>query len=326
MKRKYLIFVLIALALLGLGSWRVLHSKNKAKPAEAEKEHEHHEDKEDHHGGERVKLTAEQLANANVKIEQAGVAKIKTTLPVYGKVAPNEETLARVMPRFPGIVKTVKKRLGDQVTSGEVLAQVESNESLKVYDVASEITGTIISKDITLGEFVKDDKTIFVVANLDTVWIDLSIFRQDFGALRVKQPVELHAGEGHVSGEEHIHATIDYISPYGSEGSQTMLARCVVRNPEGNLKPGLFVDGEVVTGEVDVAIAVRNSALQTLEGKTVVFVQEGDGFEAREVGLGVKDKDRVEVTHGLEPGDKYVAENSFIIKAELGKGEAEHEH
>ena len=329
MKRTHIIIILIGLT-LGIGGC------SKPQPADAgkaEKGHEEHgegghdhEEEKDTPGAERIKLTPEQLTNAKVKIEEAGPAKIKTTLPVYGKVAPNEEALAHVMPRFPGVVKAVRKRLGDKVTSGEVLAQIESNESLKAYDVVSEISGTIISKDITLGEFVKDDKTIFMVANLETVWIDLSIYRQDFDALRPGQPVELHTGEGHVSGEEHIEAKVDYISPFGTEGSQTMLARCVVPNPKGALKPGLFVDGEIVTGEVEVGIAVNPGALQTLEGKTVVFVAEEDAFEAREVQLGVKDNEHVEIISGLLPGDRYIAENSFIMKAELGKGEAEHAH
>ncbi len=240
----------------------------------------------------RVKLTPEQLANAHLTMETAGPATIETLVSVYGKVAANEEALARVVPRFPGVVKTVNKRLGDVVRRGEVLARIESNESLKVYDVTSEIDGTIIQKDITLGELVKDDKTIFTVANLDTVWIDLSIFRRDFGALAVGSRVEFHTGEGHVADEQHIRAKVDYISPFGSEGSQTMLARCVVPNPEGILRPGLYVDGEIVTGEVQADVAVRNGALQEIEGTTVVFVQEGDAFEAREVELGVKDNQR----------------------------------
>lgn len=319
MKRTpIIIIILIALALLGLVGWRISNWKaSRAEDTHAE---------ESHHDEKQVRLTAEQLKNADIKIEEAGPATIKTMVPVYGKVAANEEALAHVMPRFTGIVKAVRKRLGDNVERGEVLAQIESNESLKVYDVISEIAGTVITRDITLGELVKDDKMIFTVANLETVWIDLSIFRQDFGSLTVGSPVEFHTGTGHVSGERHIRARVDYISPFGSEGSQTMLARCVVPNPQGELRPGLYVDGEVVTGQVEAAVAVENSAIQTVEGKTVVFVAADGAFEAREVQLGVKDNDRVEVSAGLRPGEKYVAQNSFIIKAELGKGEAEHEH
>ncbi len=317
MKRTPII-ISVALVLLILAGWGLLRWRpGKTETVNAMKGH-HHE--------ERVELTSEQLKNANLKIEEARAATIKTMVPVYGKVAANEEALAHVMPRFTGIVKAVRKRLGDKVERGEVLAQIESNESLKVYDVVSEIAGTITSKDITLGELVKDDKTIFTVANLETVWIDLSIFRQDFGSLAIGSPVEFHTGTGHVSGEQHIRAKVDYISPFGSEGSQTMLARCVVPNPKGELRPGLYVDGEVVTGQVEAAVAVENAAIQTIEGKTVVFVAEEGAFEPRAVQLGVKDNERVEISAGLRAGEKYVAQNSFIIKAELGKGEAEHDH
>lgn len=318
MKRTPII-ILVAVALVAFGGWHILRSK--PKPADAESSEKNH----DEHGNHRIKFTPEQRSNAKLQIEEAGPATIKTMVAVYGKVTANEEAMARVVPRFPGIVKAVRKKLGDSVQRGEVLSQIESNESLKVYDVTAEVAGTIIQKDITLGELAKDDKTIFTVANLDTVWIDLSIFRQDFGSLRVGSPVEFHTGEGHVSGQQHILAKVDYISPFGSEGSQTMLARCVVANTDGLLRPGLYVDGEVVTGQIDAPVTVKNGALQQVEGKTVVFVSEGDEFEAREVSVGVKDLERTQITSGLKAGEKYVAENSFIMKAELGKGEAEHE-
>jgi cobalt-zinc-cadmium efflux system membrane fusion protein len=319
--RRFHIIILIALILVGLAGWHFL--KSKAGKSDAEHAGKPHDE---HHAEQHVTLTSEQLANANLKIEEAAPATIKTMVAVYGKVAANEEALARVSPRFAGIVKSVKKRLGDNVERGEVLAQIESNESLKVYDVTSEISGTVIQKDVTLGELVKDDKTIFTIANLETVWIDLNIFRRDFGSLAVGSPVEFHTGEGHVAGERHIHATVNYISPFGSEGSQTMLARCVVPNPEGLLRPGLYVDGEVVTGQVAAAVTAKNGALQELDGKTVVFVAEGNAFESREVRVGARDAERSEIISGLQAGERYVADNSFVIKAEMGKSEAEHEH
>lgn len=326
MKRTQVIIIILGLALAALVGWLILKSDTPA-PRSGEHVEAGEGDGHDEHGKEgHVELTAEQRANANITVEEAGPAKIKTSLSVYGKVAPNEDALAHVMPRFPGIVKAVKKRLGDHVERGEVLAQIESNESLKVYDVVSEVSGTVIHRNVALGEFVKDDKMIFTVADLSTVWIDLNIFRQDFPLLCEGQTVELHTGVGHVAGEEHIQAKIDYISPFGTEGSQTMLARSVVPNTDGVLRPGLFVDGEIITGEVEAPVAVKNTAIQMFENTTVVFVEEGDAFEAREVELGVRDNDWIEVTSGLLPGEKYAAANSFIIKAELGKGEAEHAH
>ncbi len=280
-------------------------------------EHGHGHGKEGH-----VELTPAARKNANLKIEEAAGAKIQTLLPLYGKIASNEETLAHVQPRFPGVVKDVRKRLGDKVEKGDLLAIVESNDSLRSYEIKSEVTGTVIQKDITLGEFVKNEDTIYTIADLTTVWVDLAVFREDFKKLKTGQPVEIHPG----AGEEAIQNKVAYISPFGTEGSQTMLARCVVPNPDGDMRPGLFVTAEIATGEVEAPVAVKLAAIQTLKDKTVVFVEEGDHFEAREVELGVKDNERVEVLSGLLPGDKYVSENSFILKAELGKAEAEHEH
>lgn len=325
--KKQLLFIPIILIAAGFGAMKVLNTKP---PAPKGEEHEHgghghgeHGHDEHEHGKEgHVELSAEARKNANLKIEEAAGAKIQTLLPLYGKIASNEEALAHVQPRFPGVVKEVRKRLGDAVTKGDLLAVVESNDSLRSYDIKSEVTGTVIQKDITLGEFVKNEDTIYTIADLSTVWVDLVVFREDFKKLKVGQPVEIHPG----AGEEAIQNKVAYISPFGTEGTQSMLARCVVPNPNGDLRPGLFVTAEISTGETDAPVAVKLAAIQTLKEKTVVFVEEGDAFEAREVELGARDNTHVEVLSGLLPGDKYVSDNSFILKAELGKEEAEHEH
>ncbi len=319
--KKQIIIIPIILALAGFGAWRILNIKPalKGDAHGGEEEQAGHEE----HGGERhIELTPEALKNANLTIEEAGSAKIKTTLSVYGKISANEEAIAHVMPRFPGLVKEVRKRLGDAVKKGDVLAVIESNESLRAYEVKSEIAGTVITKDISLGEAVPGDKKIFIVADLSSVWVDLTIFRRDFAQLKPGQPVVIHADEG----GEPIPGTITYISPFGSENTQSALARAEIPNPDGSLRPGLFVNALIVTGEVEAPVAVKNEATQTIEGKTVVFVQEDDAFEKREVETGARDSERVEILSGLLPGDKYVAGNSFILKADLGKAEAEHEH
>jgi cobalt-zinc-cadmium efflux system membrane fusion protein len=168
---------------------------------------------------------------------------------------------------------------------------------------------------------VKNEDTIYTIADLSTVWVDLTVFREDFGKLQAGQAVHIHPG----AGAEDLRAKVDYISPFGTEGTQSMLARCVVPNAKGDLRPGLFVTAEIVTGEVDAPVAARASAIQVMKEKPVIFVEEGDGFEGRTVELGVKDGDFVEIISGLLPGDKYVSDNSFILKAEIGKEEAEHE-
>lgn len=267
----------------------------------------------------RVDLNEKKVENAKLDVEVAGPAKIKATIQLYGKITLNEDSVANVSPRYSGVVKAVYKRLGDQVSKGEVLAVIESNDSLRDYQVNSEISGTIIKKEATVGEVARDDRPIFTVADLSTVWVDLGVFPQDFRRLKEGQVVEIHYADN-------IKATtgkIAYIAPFGSENTQSLLARAVVQNPDGLLRPGLFVTAELQVEEINVPVAVRPAAIQTVNEKTVVFVAEGAAFEAREVNLGTGDDSYVEVMSGLNVGDHYVARNSFLLKAELGKGQAQ---
>ena len=322
---RQIILSLCALIIASAIAWRIIHTAPSTPKGEASEQKEGAEkkagadkDKDSDEGGPKVKLTEAQRKNAHLGMAEAGPAKVKKMLPVFGKVAANEEHLSHVVPRFPGVVKTVKKRLGDKAEKGEVLASVESNESLRTYDIVSEITGTVIQKDVTVGEFVKDEKAIFIVADLSTVWVDLNVYRQDFPLLREGLPVWVKPDESDVL----IESTLAYLSPFGAESTQTMLARIVLPNPKGELRPGLFVTAKVATGEVDAPVTVSVSALQTWKEKTIVFVDLGEVFDAREVELGERDNERVEILSGLLPGDKCVVENSFILKAELGKSEA----
>jgi membrane fusion protein, heavy metal efflux system len=262
-----------------------------------------------------IEVTADARAKSGISVEAAGPAVLMKTLKLNGKIVPDEERMAHVNPRFAGIVKSIAKRLGDQVKAGESLAVIESNESLQPYEVKAEIDGTVINKDIALGEFVDPSKTIFVVADLQTVWVDFSIYRQESESLQVGQTILIQPSES----AEKIESTISYISPFGTENTQTTLARAVVPNSKGQLRPGLFVEGEVILEEVRVPVAVKASALQNFEEKPVVFVAVGKGFEVREVAIGARDDEHVEIKSGIAPGEKYAAENSFLLKSELAR-------
>ncbi len=309
--KKQLLFITIILAIAVFGATRILNLK----PPEPKEEAAPETVAEP--GEIRVKLTPAARKNAALRIEEAAPAKLKTRLALYGKLAANEEALAQVQPRFPGVVKEVRKRLGDRVEKGEVLAVVESNDSLRAYEIKSEVAGTVIDRKISLGAFVKNEDTIFTVADLSTVWADLSVFQQDFGRLQVGQEVTIQPG-GQM---EPIESRVAYISPFGTEGTQTMLARCVLPNAMGRLRPGLFVTAEVVAGESEAGVTIAGAGLQTWKEKSVIFVEDGEDFVVREVEAGVRDGARVEIRSGLRAGEKYVSANSFILKAELGKGE-----
>ncbi|MBV9873540.1 MAG: efflux RND transporter periplasmic adaptor subunit [Verrucomicrobia bacterium] len=298
-------------------------TRKDANPANSQDKDEPKAGRKDREGLEpnevgRVELSEKQAKNANLDVEVAGQANISVTLQLSGKINFNEDAVANVSARYPGVVKVVYKGLGDRVQKGEALALIESSESLRDYQVNSDISGTIVKKEVTIGELARDDKPIFVVADLSTVWVDFSVFPQDFKRLKPDQLVRINYADNlSTSGK------ISYIAPFGSENTQSMLARAVVQNPDGLLRPGLFVTGELFVDEIEAPVAVRPSAIQNVNEKTVIFVAEGLVFDAREVELGTNDGDYVQVLSGLNAGDRYVAGNSFLLKAELGKSEVQ---
>lgn len=293
-------------------------AKRVAKPEE--KARESHAG-QDEHGADRIIITDVKLAAAGVALADAGPATLSDTLQFNGVLRANQEAVVQVTPRFPGIVRAIRKRIGDQVAKDEQLASVESNQSLTSYDLKAPISGTVIDRQISLGEYASEQKPAFVVADLSTIWVDLSIYRQDLKRVRVGDEVLIDPDDG--AGD--IKATVSYLAPIGSSDTQTALARVVLSNAEGRLRPGLFVTARLVLAKRNVPVAVRVGAIQTMENRTVIFVREGDKIEARPVVIGETDLRNAEIREGLSAGERYVAENSFVVKAEMGKGEAEHD-
>jgi len=268
-----------------------------------------------------VALSDAQISAAGIELATAGPGELRESLRLNGVIQPNQETMVQVTPRFPGIVRDVRKRLGDRVAKDDLLATVESNQSLTNYELRAPIAGTVIERHAALGEFASEQRPLFIVADLSTVWVDLAVYRRDFGRVQVGQAVVVDPEDG----APPIQTRVDYLSPFGSRDTQSAVARAIVAN-EGRLRPGLFVTARLLLSARPADIAIKAAALQTLDGKTVVFVRNGGRFEAREVELGARDGDRVEVVSGLLPGDVYAARNSFVVKAELAKGAASHEH
>jgi cobalt-zinc-cadmium efflux system membrane fusion protein len=270
----------------------------------------------------RVTLDPEQLEAAGITLATAGPTTIRERVVLNGRITPNEDALVHVMPRFPGVVRAVHKRLGDPVARGDLVATIESNESLQPFELRAQIPGTVIAKDVAPGEFVSTDHELFQIANLDSVWVDLDAYRRDFGRLRVGQPVRIDAGNGGPPGE----STLSYLSPIGSTNTQTLLARAVLANPDRSWWPGLFVTADVEIGADAVPVAVAVEAVQRLRGQDVVFINDGTVFEAQPVELGRRDVSQVEILSGLTAGQRYVATGSFVLKADVAKSGAAHDH
>jgi cobalt-zinc-cadmium efflux system membrane fusion protein len=369
-------------------------------PSESKNLHGKGEEKEraaeDGHGEERaIRLTEEQRKEFGIEIATADSGPLKVQVELPGEIVLNADRVAHVVPRVPGVVREVRKVLGDHVRKGEILVVLDSKEladnkaaflsarekmdlykanfdreedlwkkkisatqdylqakqalgearielrsaeqklhalgfsdvylaqlphqpdvSYIRYEVVAPFDGVIIEKHVALGEAQKEDAEMFLIADLSSVWVNLGVYQKDIPSIRVDQSVVVSAGHGIPD----MTGKISYIGQLVGEQTRTATARVVLPNRGGQLRPGLFVTGRVTLGTVPVQILVPKAALQTIDEKPVVFVKDEDGFEPRAVTLGRSDVTQVEITSGLEPGQKYVSAGAFTLKAQLAKG------
>ena len=221
-------------------------------------------------------------------------------------------------------LQTVKQKLlalGLSQTDLDTVSD-KTDRSLTRYEVRALFDGMVIEKHISVGESVKEDADIFVLADLSNVWVEVTVYTKDLNVVKIGQTVTVKSEALGLKAD----GTLTYLGPLVGEQTRTARGRVVVQNTEGHWRPGLFVTVEIVQEEVTVSVAVPVDAIQTYRDWSVVFVQYGNLFEVRPLELGRNDGQWVEVLHGLSLGERYVAHNSFILKADLGKAGATHEH
>jgi cobalt-zinc-cadmium efflux system membrane fusion protein len=255
-----------------------------------------------------------------VRVATAGPGVVDAGIELPAEVRPNADRLAHVAPRFPGIVREVRKVVGDTVQAGEVLALVES-ERLATYELRAGFAGTVIDKHITPGEAVTRDEPAYIVADLSTVWVDISVHQKALPRVRVGQSVVVATSDGTLEAA----GTVSYLTPIVDQATRTATARVVLPNPDGQWRPGLFVIA-TVAHPVEAVVVVPRRALHRVDDRAVVFVVAGDTFAAHPVTVGVVGRNRAQILSGLAAGERFADENSFLVKAELGKGSAAHSH
>lgn len=350
---------------------------------------------EDEHGEEVVRLSADELNEFGIKLSTAAAGPLDQYAELPGEIVLNADRLAHVVPRISGIVREVRKSLGDLVKAGEVLAVIDSRDLAEAksaylaasarrnlaqakfdreerlwqkkvtseqeyldarqglaesqievnsaeqqlhvlgfsdtyikelprhqditytrYEIQAPFAGTIIEKHLTLGESVNEDADIFTIADLSSVWVDINVYQKDLAQIRKGQNVVIEIGHG----ISEATGKISWVGPLVGEATRTAKARVVLANPDGTLRPGLFVTAQVAVADTPVGIVIPKSALQTFEGRTVVFVQDEDGLEPKPVQTGRENASHVEIVEGLKSGQTYVSQGAFTIKAQLSKG------
>ncbi|MFT5588709.1 MAG: cobalt-zinc-cadmium efflux system membrane fusion protein [Bradyrhizobium sp.] len=201
-------------------------------------------------------------------------------------------------------------------------ANASTTVNLTRYEIRSPINGTVTDKRIAIGASLKDDTTIFIVADLSTVWADIVVPAKDLNAVSTGQQATVEA----IAFAHEATGTLSYVGAVVGTQTRTASARIVLPNPKGVWRPGLPVTVRLVSASVDVAIAVPVTAIQTMNDAPTVFGRHGDSFEARPLTLGRSDGMFTEVLEGLRAGEQVAVRNSFLIKADLGKSGASHAH
>lgn len=273
-------------------------------------EHKHGEEDSSH-------IDKEMARQVGIVTAFAEPQTLHQTVTVYGSLTTGPEQLSHVRARFEGLVKSVNVTIGDKVNAGDLLAEVESNESLKIYTMRAPISGLVVQRHANTGE-VTQDQILFSIANFETLWAELRVYPAQQAAVKKEQIVHL------LVNNQNTEAKVNHVIP--ALEKPYLLARVKLNNEELAFSPGLLVEAKVETGSFPVTVAVNKNAIQTLGGRQGVFIKHNDEYKFATLILGRRDDHSVEVLNGLDLGAEYVSENSYLLKADIEKSEAEHEH
>ncbi|MFT5500218.1 MAG: cobalt-zinc-cadmium efflux system membrane fusion protein [Woeseiaceae bacterium] len=270
----------------------------------------------------RTQIEPDVASAMGIEVEQATNGLVRETVDLQGTVLPHPDAVTEVRGRFPGLVLSLEKTVGDSVRQGEELARVQSNESLQTYVVTAPQDGTVIERNASVGG-ASSDRPLYVIADMSRMVADFKIYPRDLDRVAVGQTVQVLTS---VDSSTSIAGTIERILPTLNPNSRAASARVLLKDTDATWRPGQFVTGIAVVAEHNVSLAVRESGLQSFRDFTVVYARVGDTYEVRMLDLGRRDGEFVEVLGGLEPGATYVTENSFLVKADIEKSGASHDH
>ncbi|HLK90882.1 MAG TPA: efflux RND transporter periplasmic adaptor subunit [Polyangia bacterium] len=179
------------------------------------------------------------------------------------------------------------------------------------------LAGTVIERKVTLGQAVERATDAFTIADTSHVWVTLDLYEKDLFRVAVGQAVEL-ATEARPG--ETFRGRVAFVVPVIDLATRTAKVRLEFENPKGLLQAGQLVTARLLAAPSQAApevLAVPRSAVERIDGKTVVFVQNGEGFDRRNVLTGSSGGDRIEIREGLSPGDRIAVQGAFLLKSEL---------
>ena len=281
-----------------------------------------HEEEGHEEAMDRTTIAAKVAQDAGIRVAPAAAGVIADEHEVQGLLTPVEGRVAKVMARFPGPIRTLRANVGDRVRAGQPLATIESNLSLTTYTVPAPISGVVLARNASIGTVAGEGAALYEIADLSELWVDLHIFGADAQHITAGVPVLVTRMSDGVTAE----TTLERVLPGTATASQSTVARATIRTLDGLWRPGSAVQARVSVDHQPVNLVVPLGALQTAGEDDVVYVRRGDTYVTRPVRGGRRDAQRVEIVSGLKAGEQVVVEQSFLVKADIEKSTAEHEH
>ncbi len=358
----------------------------------------------EHDDNAGIRLNDRQVEAGSFAVQEVSNGVLSKRIVASGSIVPSGDRIAKVSVRLLGTVAELRKRLGDPVQEGEVVAIIESRDvadakseylaarlafdlqqtlfnrskslfeskvvsendylrartafedvriklevarqklfalglsddqiealpqqpvaTLRRQELRAPISGRIAERRVDLGSLVGregQESELFVIVDLNVVWADLAVPVANLGSVSEGQSIALTAGPHAGS----IRATVMFVSPLLDKDTRFARVIASVDNPSHLLRPGSFVTAEIPVRAITAGITVPKTALQTIKDDVVVFVRTTDGFVPRKIMPGRDDSRFIEVISGLSAGERIATANTFILKAELGKSDAEHQH
>lgn len=271
----------------------------------------------------RVRLSPEAVREGDIVAALAGARAIEVRLEAPGEIRLNPDRVVQVRPRFPGVIRSLTRQLGDRVSEGDVLAVIHSDGSLADYEVVAPMAGTLVSREGAAGAAVGRESILFTLADLSTVWAYFPLYPQFASRVRTGQVVRIRSqGDDPIEAESQV----SYVGPLLEQDTRISYARAILSNKSNRWTPGLFVSASVTVEHVRAAVAVPEEAIVRTPRGSGVFLTDGESFELQPVETGRSDGEWTEIVSGVRAGDRYVTKNAFLLKAELGKSEATHDH
>lgn len=270
----------------------------------------------------RTTISAEAARAGGVQTERAGSASVAELIDMAGRIETTPEGRAEVRARLPGQIMSMSGQLGQAVQRGQTLFRVESSHSLQTYTVSAPISGVIVEKNANVGD-TTGDRAVFVIADPTKLHAEFFVYPRDAERVRVGQSVSVR----NLAGDNSFQGKVEAVLPTADVASQTVMAHVEVpASISRDFRPGMGVEGSFAVAEAQAPLAVRTKAIQRFRDFEVVYAKVGNTYEVRMLEVGRRTPEWTEVLGGLEPGTEYVTDGAFLIRADIDKSGASHDH